>query len=312
MQSQPLTRHLKDTKSPIAQFLKQQFPRTGSLTKEANLQLKAVNTILPPYSTSRYPYGSIGMAIDYRIRYSFALTPSNRLMAKIGADLLTINQRTGIIGDGVFPYDVAASFFEHLDETLHALQPVGRRLEPAAEQTLARCCYVLSLFEDAYRNLRNAYQYSPLLIPNPIESVEELLSIPQDAWIDDLCAMSWLFYDRYHNRLSLPSVLNPIFQGCGAVSGSDADLIVEGCLIELKATIEPEIKSNTLWQLAGYVLLDSHDAYKICSVGTYLPRQGELFQWSIGDFLHQLTGNEIVSLAQLRQEFSILCHDSLT
>ena len=185
-------------------------------------------------------------------------------------------------------------------------------MEPAAEQILARYCYVLSLFEEAYRNLSNAYQYSPLLIPNPKESVEELLAIPQDAWIDDLCAMSWLFYDRYHDRLSLPSVLNPTFKGCGAVSGSDADLIVDGCLIELKTTIEPEIKANTLWQLAGYVLLDFHDAYKICSVGTYLPRQGELFQWSIGDFLHQLTGNEAVSLAQLRQEFSMICQGALS
>jgi hypothetical protein len=232
-------------------------------------------------------------------------------VASIGANL-TNDQENGLFGAGVFPYDVAESFFESLDETLHTFQPVGRRLEPAEEQILARYCYVLSLFEEAYRNLSNAYQYSPLLIPNPKESVEELLALPQDAWIDDLCAMSWLFYDHYQHLLSLPSVLNPIFKGNGAVSGSDADLIVDGCLIEIKTSIHPQIKANTLWQLAGYILLDSHDTYQICSVGTYLPRQGELFQWSLDDFLHRLTGDEIVSLAQLRREFSILCQDIQT
>ncbi len=84
-------------------------------------------------------------------------------------------------------------------------------------------------------------------------------------------------------------------------------MIVDGCLMEIEAIIKPEIKPLLLWQLAGYLLLDDKDRYKICSVGVYMARQGKLLQWPIADFLRLLTGNDTVPLAQLRQEFRILC-----
>jgi hypothetical protein len=38
-----------------------------------------------------------------------------------------------------------------LDALLARVQPVGRRLEPEAEQELARYCFVLALFEEVFR-----------------------------------------------------------------------------------------------------------------------------------------------------------------
>ena len=77
--------------------------------------------------------------------------------------------------------------------------------------------------------------------------------------------------------------------------------------MEIIASIKPEIKSPSLWQLAGYLLLDDNDKYKIRSLGIYMARQGKLLQWPIADFLCLLTGNDTASLAQLRQEFCTLC-----
>lgn len=81
-----LTSHLGSATSPIGHFLRQRFASTTGLTKEANKLLRSVKTIRPAVFTC--PYGTLGMAIDYRIRYSFAITPSNRLIAWHGAPIL--------------------------------------------------------------------------------------------------------------------------------------------------------------------------------------------------------------------------------
>src|SRR2546430_11403396 len=70
----PLTEPLKDSNSPVTGFLKQRFPRTASLTQEANLQLQSEDTINPGFKPKIYDL--LATAIGYRIRYSFAITPS--------------------------------------------------------------------------------------------------------------------------------------------------------------------------------------------------------------------------------------------
>jgi hypothetical protein len=323
-----LTSHLNDTRSPIGQFLRERFSQSTGLTKEANRQLKSATAILP--LSHPWPYREIGRAIDYRIRYGFALTPSRRLVAMDGALRLVtkpmesdndipfdwndvpvgfggIPVPTGENGElleaaqGPYPFKVIVSFFDRLDATLQNVQPVGRLLEPETEKLLARYCYVLSLFEEIYRaGLRDD---SPLLVPTPRASVEELLNIPEAAWIDDLCALWTLFYEKFQSMLSCQSILNPTFAGSRDVGGADADLIVEGCLIEIKTSKMPKIDLNFLRQLAGYLLLDYEDEHAIQSVGVYMARQGLFFEWPVPDFLHLLTGENTASLSQLRQEF---------
>jgi hypothetical protein len=196
------------------------------------------------------------------------------------------------------------SFFDKLDAILQAIQPIGRRLELEEERLLARYCFVLGLFEEVYRSAR--YLDGPLMVPAPRKSVDELLAIPEDAWVDDLCALSWLFYDKHSHLLSLPFTLNPTFTGSNDVGGADADLIVNGCLLDIKTTIGQKIDAKHLRQLVGYALLDYNDAHHIDSVGIYMARQGELFTWPIADFFYQLTGDSTASLTQLREEFRTL------
>ncbi len=80
-----LTWHLKEPTSPIGQFIKQRFNHTARLTKVANAQLIEQSTIHPVLADTPYPYSTIGMAIDYRIRYAFAITPNRQLAAWKGA-----------------------------------------------------------------------------------------------------------------------------------------------------------------------------------------------------------------------------------
>jgi hypothetical protein len=205
---------------------------------------------------------------------------------------------------GPYPMKLLNAFFNSLDATVRTMQPIGRRLELEEEQVLARYCFVLALLEDIGRT--GHYTDNLLMVPVPRKGLDELLAISEDAWINDLCAMSTLFYENYHHLLSQPFIPNPTFVGSGDVGGADADIIVDGCLIEIKASIQPKIDAKWLYQLAGYLLLDYDNHYRIHSVGIYMARQGKLLQWSIGDFLRLLTGNDAVSLSQLRQEFRTL------
>ncbi len=304
MKPQPLTKHLKQSYSPVRQFFKLQFPRTASLTQKANLQLQSEATINPGFHPTIYDL--LGIAIGYRIRYNFAIIPRNQLPALWDTMFLDLIWDLCAGPQGQHSSVVIKDFFDRLDVTVKAIAPVRQRLNDEQEKLLARYCYVLALFEDLYRS-KASFQHSPLLMPRSKQSVDELLDIPTDAEIDDLCAMSWLFYDRYHDRLSLRSVLNPTLERCGAVSACHADLIVDGCLLEIIASIKPEIESPSLWQLAGYLLLDNKDKYKIRSVGFYMARQGKLLQWPIADFLYILTGSDTLPLARLREAFRMWC-----
>lgn len=331
-----LTSHLGSATSPIGQFLRQRFASTLGLTKEANKLLRSVTTFRP--TTSTCPYGTLGMAIDYRIRYSFAITPSKQLVAWQGAPILAFKplesdedipvdwedlphgvgiptrlDASGVplgIAQGPYPWKLIASFFTSLDTVLTEIQPVGRRLGLEAQQLLARYCFVLSLFEEAFRSHR--YQDGPLLVPTPKRSIDDLLAIAEGAWIDDLCVMATLFYDHYSHLLSRPAVLNPTFAGSRDVGGADADLIVDGCLIDIKASVQPKIDPEWLRQLAGYVLLDYADVQHIHSVAIYMARQGVLLTWPLADFFHLLTGDETLFVETLRQEFRQLCQHSRT
>jgi hypothetical protein len=118
--------------------------------------------------------------------------------------------------------------------------------------------------------------------------VEELLAVPERAVIDDPCQLSALCYDRFHDLLTLPHVLNPTFKGSSDVDGADADLIVDGCLIDIKASMNSKINPEWLRQIVGYVLLDYDDTYQITSVGISMARQGMLFTWPLADLLSQL------------------------
>jgi len=308
-----LTSHLSDPASPIGQFIKQRFAQTARLTKTANRQLKAAETLRPALAGVSYPYAPIGTAIDYRIRYAFDVTPYQQLVAWHGALLLTAKPVEGLtltpiyfdIMQGVaqrpYPLKLVRQFFESLDYTLQTIQPVGQRLDAEAEHLLDRYCVVLSFFEQVFRS--DAYLQGPLLQPTVKQSVEELLTIPQDSWLDDLSQMFNLFYARYHNLLSRPYILNPTFAGSLDIGGADADLVVDGCLIDIKASVSPQIKAEYLYQLAGYLLLDYDDQLHMNAVAIYMARQGMLFTWSIPEFLYQLTGNDSAGLGTLRRQF---------
>jgi hypothetical protein len=142
-----LTSHLKDSASPIGQFLRTRFAQTKAITVVANPRLRTCATLRPqPIPGEVYPYGDIGRAIDYRIRYSFAITPWEQLVAEQGAGRLL-----ACADNADYAASLITGFAKHLAAALADIRPVGRALTSDEEARLARYCYILDLFERVRR-----------------------------------------------------------------------------------------------------------------------------------------------------------------
>jgi len=197
--------------------------------------------------------------------------------------------------------EAATQFFEQLENELRRIQPIKRRLANDDEEVMARYCIILALYEEF---ARSGYGFLSPLYTKP-NTLEGLLSVAEGHWVQDMCSLSHRFYDAFADLFDKPNiVLNPTFAGSRDVGGADADLIVDGCLIDIKTTISPKLDKLWVYQLLGYTLLDYSDLERIRSVGILYTRQGILIQWSLEELFSIIYGgSQKCDLSALRQEF---------
>ena len=304
-----LTSEINNPKSPVGTFFRKRFPNTRAVVTECNKSLRNAETIRPHEAMPSQEFSTLGTAIDYRLRYYFAVTPSQDLVAWGGAQMVSDRGFRGrwelAVGDSwvelvKMPEAIVEGFFSNLDATLADLQPVGRRLDRDAESLLNRYCVGLALFEQCFRAFARP---SWSLFNGDVSSWADVLQIAPAHWIDDLCAMSVLFYDQMGGRFTEDAVLNPTFDGSAYVGGADADVILDSCLIDFKTTVNAKIEGSGLYQLLGYSLLDFSNQYGIERAGLYLPRQGRFLTWELEDLLQRLSASEPAPIEQLRSEF---------
>src|SRR5581483_8004187 len=91
-----LTSHLNNRNSPVRQFIEQAFPNHRSVQNACRQEIIRANTLRPSASI---PYGTIGTALDYRIRYYFDVTPFQHLVAFWGAVEASSNSFMGLFDD---------------------------------------------------------------------------------------------------------------------------------------------------------------------------------------------------------------------
>ena len=286
-----LTSHLKSTHSPIRKFLRLTFPNRSFL-KDANKRMRSASVVLPCNSNS---LGTIGLALDYRIRYYFARTPTQALFAFHGLrGLLHLNRAEDKTKE------IYKTFLENLDDFMDSNNPVNRRLSETEEDELNRYCFVLALLEEVYR-LGRIHPNS--LLAGECSSIQGLLNLADDQSIVDLRTLSYKFYDNFQQMLTLPHILNPTFDGSAYVRGADADLIVDSTLIEIKTTKRKDLKRDWLYQLLGYVLLDYTNRYDIRRIAFYMTRQGILIEWDLEDAIRSLCSGSQPKLSELRSQF---------
>lgn len=296
---------MRRPKSAPRLFVKQHLPNVAALRPAWKAALDGATTMRQADLGGHW--GTVGGAIDYRLRYYFAQEGNTRphLVGEDGAKMLASS--AALVRPRPAPPDwqrLADDFFESLATVVADLRP-GERLSKRDEDDVARYCIILALFEQMARS--GIHMRSPLFELRRKAMLASLLSLAQSVWLDDMRAMSWAFADRHAgNWCSLPGIsLNPVFDGSADIGGADADLIVNGCLIDIKATVTPGLDSEIVYQLFGYVMLDYSDRSAIDSAAFYLARQGVMVRWPLDEALAAMAGGRI-DLARLRSDFKAL------
>ena len=333
-----LTSRIDDPKSTVGRFFRERMLGTRRVVSRVNASLKDAPTIQPAISAERPPYMLLGIAIDYRIRYYFPAGDYHDLTAWHGAVRLSgqpiwtngkpsesyplsPDGQAAVEEDGVvyireaaapaglsLPKEVIEGFFSDLAMCIDEIAPEGRRLEQEQEVRLNRYCVILALFEEVARAGPRA---ESLLFRTAVNDVEDLLTIAQSHWIEDLSAQSKAFCHCFEDKFRSEHVLNPKFAGSSDVGGADGDLIIESSLLDVKSTTNPRINGAWLYQLIGYALLDYEDQYGLTNAGIYLTRQGRLVDWEIQSLIDDLMPNP-QTLNELRLDFRDVCSRQTT
>jgi hypothetical protein len=243
----------------------------------------------------------LGTAVDFRLKCAFA-QPQVPPTALRGVDLTSGAYGTWVHGLGL---GLARAYLEHV-----------RRFEPHArdrplalvgpqEDRLSRLCFALAWFERIGRDGPGEPPWWDSVAPDA--DVESLLAAVPAYVTRDLLVQVRLA-ERALSTLRESSsprgcVAAPTFAGSGDVGGADADLVVDGRLVEVKSLTRPgSLSERTIRQLAGYVLLDYDDVYALREVCLYQARIGWLVSWSVSEFFSLLGARD--SLARLRSEFA--------
>ncbi|MET4670344.1 hypothetical protein [Streptomyces sp. PvR018] len=296
-----LTSELNDPNSLISCFMARELPATSRITGSLRSQLPLRPRTITPQAAGRADYRSLGRAIDRRLRVAFG-SPLDSVL------------REGVLYAGI---DVTNAASRSMGQAVHG---IGQALlselkgQPAAhggtmthsrhhEERLSRLCFAASHFEEVKRaGLRPG---NPLLHLDAGAVLDDLLAqvpsyVPDDIagqmeLAEDDHALGWVTQLPVDKRICAP-----VFSGSNDVDGADADFIIEGHLIDCKATTRPERfgSRKEVHQLAGYLLLDYKDAYALDKVGFYLSRQGQAVTWSTQEFLDLLGARR--SLSELR------------
>jgi hypothetical protein len=223
------------------------------------------------------------MGVDYLLRASLRVTSLNQTAASKGVRALARSQS--------LPGLIAVE--RETVQRIRALRPSHRDLDRQEWQELCTMCLILAWFEQFYRTGPGmSWEQLERLLPPLLgcDKVDELiphaLTEPSIRDLEQLGRAAWEDHRGFrHARLRL----NPEFALSPALGGADADLIVDGTLIDWKTTITRcVVGRKQLWQLLGYALADTDDQYGIREVGIAALRWRSQITWHLPELIAQL------------------------
>lgn len=289
----PLTDFLRNKE--IRQTFVQQFPKP---------KLKTRNDAIAPPQTKRY--GMVGTAFDYLLRFIIEYHNDNVISYKWNAEKslqifditarieremgIQIVQHYGGTGDVSF-YNAATDRPISLENSktgskilsiIHKAKELHSHYLSTGIITdeIISIAINLAQLDSVYRR----GQYDETLGIEHVEDIKDLRNLAKLVNPDD-------FKAQHH------SILNPTFgRATTFVGGADADLIIDGTLIEIKTTKKLELSRDHFLQLMGYYSLYRIDGIsevsptpQIDKIGIYFSRYGELHTFSLSDIVNEAT-----------------------
>ncbi|MFF3597942.1 hypothetical protein [Kitasatospora indigofera] len=308
-----LTSGLHCPRTPLRRFLDREMSAGPKPLREDFRARYAVEPVLLPPEGVGTEAGTVGTAIDQRLRLALTAAAPTDLVTRLGVDTAgrmggpKAGEPMGVVGD---------QLLQRLTETVQAMDldnrdlPMDRSWEE--EQDLARLLLAAAWYQVAARN-PFGFTYTPLFlaaVEDPTAfTLEHLLDLPHRDLVDDVTAQ--LDHATTGPLQRLRATTDPADCKGGVMFANiditaDADLLVDGRLIEIKSTRHPHrFEKTTAWQILGYLLLDTPDHHRIDTVGLYLTRTATLATWPVEDYL-ALLGARCSDLTQLRATFAEL------
>ena len=118
------------------------------------------------------------------------------------------------------------------------------------------------------------------------DTVQPLGSVEHEVAAELATRMGLFFYGKYAGRFGL----RPRFAGCGILEECEGDLLVDGCLYEIKAGKRMP-RSEDIRQLLVYCALNfCSNQHEIGRVGLFNPRMGYWFDGSVDAICQLMAG----------------------
>lgn len=277
----------------MSEFLEQHLPYPSNIVREYQKYVDTLPCPVQPMNARHPNWANLGRAIDYRLRLSFG----GDLGGAVSLGIDALGSQMHLPGaPGAELYTAGLRLLEVIGDYL-----AGWALLDDAE--LTRLCYVAGFFEDIMRSGVVGRQ-SMFTSASPGTVLADLVDSVPSYVIDDIADQLRLSHEPLapFQGLGYSNVCGPVFAGSSDIGGADADFILDGLLLDCKATTRPRhLGREEVYQLAGYLLLDYDNAYRIDQVGLYLSRQGGLIIWDANKFLRRLGAP--APLPRLRAEF---------
>lgn len=298
-----LTAALKMQGSPLKRWLQDRFPASNAKLVFQRYRESVGPLLVPASAALTGGAGTIGGAFDHLVRFLIQAEPDLRLPA-IGA------ARCG----GRMPRALSelAVVLGPTDPSYDRQHDSWQTPSSVCPDLVARGCWALCLLTELSRGVPP--ESSPLAeLDARTVTGQDLLCLASIPALEQLAALRT---QAEHTLLPfLPGqpgtwAVGPTFEG-STLMNADADLILDGTLVEIKTTLGTRradgtyyaaLNSQTLFQLLGYVLLDFGDAFSINELALFNARYGHLATWELHVLLDKLAGHR-VDLAALRAEF---------
>ncbi|WP_280489891.1 hypothetical protein [Nocardia carnea] len=294
-----LTAAIADKNCPLRRHLDQRFGNPKPV--QADYRASSGKLLVDGVTASS---GTLGAAFDFLLR--FTLDPH-------------YVPRPAVIAEPIFSRPEYVAAVEDVAKLAGAA--AQRRLPAEKLTTVIRACWALALCTELYRN--------PFVFPNspladPIRSgaftASTLLSLaPADA-VAEAGSLYTIAVTELDQLLSMPAAvaLGPTF-AASQLCAADADLIVDGVLIEVKTRLgaanrktgqrSDSLSLADIYQVVGYALFDIEDMFGIHTVALYSARYGALHRWPLQQFLDTLAGRPVDIAVERADVWKLLAAD---
>ena len=257
----PLTRELKDLRSPVRRFLSDRFT-SGFPDVQRRYRQTSPSLVVPPAPRGEASPATIGTAADWLLR--FLVHPSPGMVLPTAgahhcrpAGLDPVPALAEIAGSLGVPLAVPSQAREVPTFT----GPVPG--SPASPEHLARACWAFALLTEVFRAGPVVLETGPLGRLSGQPSADALLDLAPAAGLSQLAQFRAVFEQSLLPQLATRPGLwavGPTFAGSQLMK-ADADLIAGGLLLDLKTSAKFSLPAQDMLQVIGYALLDFDDEF---------------------------------------------------